>query len=76
MHLRLGNLGILHVISPHVLSLAGLPKRPIITSSPIGGESNSYTLTWETESYYPITESLIKYRKAHLGWSVSTWGWK
>ncbi|XP_050695515.1 lachesin-like isoform X2 [Eriocheir sinensis] len=51
------------------IQMTGLPKRPIITSSPIGGESSSYTLTWETESYYPITESLIKYRKAHLGWS-------
>ncbi|KAG0722569.1 Lachesin [Chionoecetes opilio] len=49
------------------IQMTGLPKRPVITSSPIGGESNSYTLTWETESYYPITEFLIKYRKAHLG---------
>lgn len=31
-----------------------------------------YTLTWETESYYPITEFLIRYRKTHLGgWQVS-----
>lgn len=46
------------------ISLSGLPKPPQFTSSPNGGEENSYTLTWETESYYPITEYRLKYRKA------------
>ncbi|KAK8383162.1 hypothetical protein O3P69_011587 [Scylla paramamosain] len=50
-----------------VIQVTGLPKPPVLTSSPIGGESTSYTLTWETESYYSITEFLIKYRRAHLG---------
>ncbi|XP_069183176.1 protein amalgam isoform X1 [Procambarus clarkii] len=50
-----------------VIQMTGLPKPPQVTSSPIGGESHRYTLTWETESYYPITEFLIKYRKTHLG---------
>ncbi|XP_050710598.1 protein amalgam-like isoform X2 [Eriocheir sinensis] len=50
-----------------VIQMTGLPKPPVLTSSPIGGESTSYTLTWETESYYPITEFLIRYRKTHLG---------
>ncbi|XP_071534826.1 protein amalgam-like isoform X2 [Panulirus ornatus] len=50
-----------------VIQMTGLPKPPLVTSSPNGGEDNSYTLTWETESYYPITEFIIKYRKTHLG---------
>ncbi|XP_071534822.1 protein amalgam-like [Panulirus ornatus] len=50
-----------------VIQMTGLPKPPHVTSSPTGGESTRYTLTWETESYYPITEFLIKYRKTHLG---------
>ena len=67
------DLNVFFFVQPgHSARSSGLPKRPVITSSPIGGESNSYTLTWETESYYPITEFLIKYRKAHLGgWPVS-----
>ncbi|XP_042234773.1 protein amalgam-like isoform X3 [Homarus americanus] len=50
-----------------VIQMTSLPKPPQLTSSPNGGESTKYTLTWETESYYPITEFLIKYRKSHLG---------
>ncbi|XP_068226409.1 neural cell adhesion molecule 1-like isoform X2 [Palaemon carinicauda] len=46
------------------ISLSGHPEPPHFTSSPNGGEENSYTLTWETESYYPITEYRLKYRKA------------
>lgn len=49
------------------IQMTGLPKPPQLTSSPNGGESTMYTLTWETESYYPITEFLIKYRKTQLG---------
>ncbi|XP_042241770.1 protein amalgam-like [Homarus americanus] len=50
-----------------VIQMTGLPKPPQVTSSPNGGESNRYTLTWQTESFYPITEFIIKYRKTHLG---------
>ncbi|XP_045113915.1 protein amalgam-like isoform X1 [Portunus trituberculatus] len=50
-----------------VIQMTGLPKPPVITSSPNGGESDSYTFTMETESYYPITEFIIKYRKTHPG---------
>lgn len=46
------------------ISLTGLPKPPHFTSDPNGGEETSYTLTWDTESYYPITEYRLKYRKA------------
>ncbi|XP_037781032.1 protein amalgam-like [Penaeus monodon] len=49
------------------IQMTGLPKPPHLTSSPNGGESDTYTLTWETESYYPITEFLVKYRKTQLG---------
>lgn len=49
------------------IQMTGLPKPPHLTSSPNGGESDTYTLTWDTESYYPITEFLVKYRKTQLG---------
>lgn len=42
----------------------GSPKPPHFTSDRNGGEETSYTLTWETESYYPILEYRLKYRKA------------
>ncbi|KAG0710314.1 Protein amalgam [Chionoecetes opilio] len=54
-----------------VIQMTGLPKPPVITSSPNGGESTSYTFTLESESYYPITEFIIKFRKTHPGaWHV------
>ncbi|KAL7630466.1 UNVERIFIED_CONTAM: hypothetical protein RMT77_019367 [Armadillidium vulgare] len=46
------------------LALSGLPKQPQITSSPAGGEKSSYTLTWKTETFAPITQYRIKYKKA------------
>ncbi|XP_045619549.2 protein amalgam isoform X3 [Procambarus clarkii] len=49
------------------IHLTGLPKPPHVTSSPNGGERTMYTLTWETESYYPIIELMINYRKANMG---------
>ncbi|XP_076035504.1 limbic system-associated membrane protein-like isoform X2 [Oratosquilla oratoria] len=44
--------------------MTGLPKHPVFTSDPNGGEEDAYTLTWDTESFYPITAYRIKYRKA------------
>lgn len=46
------------------IHLTGFPKPPHVTSNPNGGEETSYTLTWETESYYPIQEYRLRYRKA------------
>ncbi|KAK8376395.1 hypothetical protein O3P69_009795 [Scylla paramamosain] len=46
------------------IHLTGYPKHPHVTSDPNGGEETSYTLTWETESYYPILEYRLRYRKA------------
>lgn len=39
---------------------------PTFTSSPAGGEKESYTLTWETESYSPIIRYRLKYRKQRV----------
>ncbi|XP_071513518.1 protein amalgam-like isoform X3 [Panulirus ornatus] len=47
----------------YTLTLTGLPKTPKMTSSPAGGERTSYTLTWETESYTPIVQYRLQYRK-------------
>ncbi|CAL4166404.1 unnamed protein product [Meganyctiphanes norvegica] len=46
------------------INLTDLPKPPHFTSDSNGGEESSYNLTFETESYYPITEYQLKYRKA------------
>lgn len=45
------------------LRVTGQAKKPTFTSSPAGGEKESYTLTWETESYSPIIRYQLKYRK-------------
>ncbi|XP_069195595.1 lachesin [Procambarus clarkii] len=50
-----------------VIQMTGMPESPQVTSTPTGGESTRYTLTWVTESYYPITDFIIKYRRSHLG---------
>ncbi|XP_045131056.1 protein amalgam-like [Portunus trituberculatus] len=44
------------------LKLSGLPKKPVMTSSPAGGEETSYTLTWEAESPSLITMYRVEYR--------------
>ncbi|CAL4159892.1 unnamed protein product, partial [Meganyctiphanes norvegica] len=45
------------------LSLTGLPKKAKLTSSANGGEKESYTLTWTTESFSRPVQLRIKYRK-------------
>ncbi|XP_047735621.1 lachesin [Hyalella azteca] len=37
-----------------VVQMTGLPQQPNLTGVAGGGKENSYTLTWETESYCPI----------------------
>ncbi|CAL4066058.1 unnamed protein product, partial [Meganyctiphanes norvegica] len=44
-----------------MIQITGLPGAPFILSSPHGDEPHSFTLNWQTESYYPITELLVKY---------------
>lgn len=39
------------------------PSTPAITSDPHSAEEASYTLTWTTDSYYPITQYKLMYRK-------------
>ncbi|CAL4119043.1 unnamed protein product [Meganyctiphanes norvegica] len=45
------------------IQITGLPEPPHINSSPHGEESTRYTLKWKLNSYYPITEVMIKLRK-------------
>ncbi|XP_018009876.1 protein amalgam-like isoform X2 [Hyalella azteca] len=40
------------------------PNTPNFTSNPNSAYENSYTITWDTESYYPITQYRIMYRKS------------
>lgn len=63
------------------LRVTGQAKKPTFTSSPAGGEKESYTLTWETESYSPIIRYQLKYRKQKAnvtskdpsGWDVQNY---
>ncbi|XP_076045230.1 protein amalgam-like isoform X2 [Oratosquilla oratoria] len=64
------------------LRLTGLPKTPRMTSSPAGGEKESYTLTWEAESYSPIIQYRVRFRKVsanasnpdqHGAWREGLW---
>ncbi|XP_068205802.1 protein amalgam-like isoform X2 [Palaemon carinicauda] len=60
----------------HTLRLTGIPKTPRMTSSPAGGEDDAYTLTWETESYTPILQYRLRYRKSRANMtSQDPGGW-
>ncbi|XP_064094280.1 neural cell adhesion molecule 2-like isoform X2 [Macrobrachium nipponense] len=48
----------------HTLRLTGIAKTPRMTSSPAGGEDDAYTITWETETYTPILQYRLRYRKS------------
>ncbi|XP_047740978.1 immunoglobulin superfamily member 10 [Hyalella azteca] len=50
---------------------SGLPRQPRFTSAPAGGEVNSYTLTWETDSYYPIIAYRLIYGRAQASTEVN-----
>ncbi|KAF2368991.1 Immunoglobulin I-set [Trinorchestia longiramus] len=45
------------------IKLTDEPSAPAITSDPQSAEESSYTLTWTTDSYYPITDYTLTYRK-------------
>jgi hypothetical protein len=49
-----------------ILYVSDAPSAPAITSDPHSAEESSYTLTWTTESYYPITAYTITYRKTKV----------
>uniref|UniRef100_A0A6A7G9I2 Protein amalgam-like n=1 Tax=Hirondellea gigas TaxID=1518452 RepID=A0A6A7G9I2_9CRUS len=55
-----------------VVQMTGLPRQPRFNSAPAGGEVNSYTLTWETDSYYPIIAYRLVYRKAQANGSMDS----
>ncbi|CAL4059917.1 unnamed protein product [Meganyctiphanes norvegica] len=55
-----------HGKSEGIIEITGLPEPPLVLSTPHGGEPESYTLRWQTESYYPIIELMIKYHPLQL----------
>lgn len=60
-----------------VINLTDLPKKPLFTSPATSAVETMYTLVWETESYYPITEYNIKYRPVKANDSTNEPGeWK
>lgn len=46
------------------IHLTDAPSAPSITSDPHSAEENSYTLTWTTDSYYPIAQYKLMYRRS------------
>ncbi|CAL4141890.1 unnamed protein product [Meganyctiphanes norvegica] len=56
-----------------LIHMTDVPKPPHITSDKNGGEEYNYVLTWETESYYPITEYQIKYKRERENESSEAW---
>lgn len=59
-----------HLLSKHLNLLvlsSDAPSTPAITSDPHSAEEASYTLTWTTDSYYPITQYKLMYRKTKVG---------
>ncbi|XP_050739672.1 protein amalgam-like isoform X2 [Eriocheir sinensis] len=49
------------------LRLTGLPRVPLVTSSPAGREKTSYTLRWEAESHTPVIMYRLQHRKHKEG---------
>merc|ERR1712223_1040625 len=52
--------------------LSGRPRPPRFTSEVIGYRPDSYNITWITDSYQPITEYKILYRRSD-GLPIPTW---
>ncbi|XP_018021341.2 neural cell adhesion molecule 1-like isoform X2 [Hyalella azteca] len=63
-------------VTEQTVVLTGLPKVPKMTSSPAGGEKETYTLTWETESFSPIVQYRVQFRKVGRGESRNKSAWK
>ena len=51
--------------------ISGIPKTPVFQSNLLSKMSNSHTLTWITESYSPVTEYRVIYRKISVSPSFS-----
>ncbi|CAL4086594.1 unnamed protein product, partial [Meganyctiphanes norvegica] len=59
------------------IQITGLPQPPRLTSVPESDEYNSYSFTWESESYYPISDLMLKYRpKLNNITAVVTGSWE
>ena len=46
--------------------LSDYPNKPQFMSPVVGPEDRTYLLKWETESYYPIQEYIVKYRPTEV----------
>ena len=45
----------------------GLAEKPVVTSSPMGGEKTSYTITWQAKTSSQVIRYRLKIRKAKTG---------
>ena len=48
--------------------VAGNPRPPRFVSDSIGYRPTAYNITWTTDSYSPITEYKLFYRKSDVSW--------
>ncbi|CAL4072121.1 unnamed protein product, partial [Meganyctiphanes norvegica] len=52
------------------IQVTGFPHPPQIMSSSESDKYHSYTFKWKTESYYPVTEIMLKYQHKQLNGTV------
>lgn len=50
----------------HVKKRIGKPNRAIFRSDPVGRMRDSFNITWTVESYSPVDEYRLSYRKKHV----------
>lgn len=53
----------------------GRPSRAIFKSEPMGNSADSYNLTWKIDSYAPIEEYKLMFRKLFVSldqWTIET----
>lgn len=48
------------------LKIPGRPNRAVFRSDPVGRLRDSFNVTWTVESYSPVDEYRLSYRKKHL----------
>ena len=56
---------------PFIFSTTGRPRPPRFTSDAIGHRPHSYNITWSTDSFEPITEYKLLFRRSDVSDVIS-----
>lgn len=51
-----------------IFNFTGRPRPPRFTSDAIGHRPHSYNITWSTDSFEPITEYKLLFRRSDVSW--------